>query len=132
MKRVFLSISFKEKENKRNEIETIKLVVKTFGYSLIVFVDDYRFGSAQEKEMMDCALADIKASDLLIAEVSTKAIGVGLEVGYARALKKEILYLRDVNSTYSKTVGGTVSHQIIYSNLTELNDKLSQWIKIIE
>jgi 2'-deoxynucleoside 5'-phosphate N-hydrolase len=41
--------------------------------------------------MMAQAFLDIGQSDFLIAETSDKGIGIGIEVGYARAKQKPII-----------------------------------------
>jgi len=58
-----------------------------------VFVDNYAFSPAREKQMMQQAMNDIDRCDLLIAKTSDKGIGIGIEVGYAKA-KKQTRYLR--------------------------------------
>jgi 2'-deoxynucleoside 5'-phosphate N-hydrolase len=85
-----------------------------------VFVEKYNFDKTQEKQMMQQARHDIDKSSLLIAEVSEKAIGVGIEIGYAIALNKPVIYLRNSQSEYSTTVGGIVDHHIVYSSLEDL------------
>lgn len=42
--------------------------------------------------MMQQAFVDIGNSDLLIAKVSEKAIGAGIEIGYAIAAKHVVFY----------------------------------------
>ena len=44
---------------------------------------------------------DIDNSDILIAEVSEKAIGVGIEVGYAKAKGKPIIYIKNQSVCFS-------------------------------
>ena len=41
---------------------------------------------------MKQATADIDKCDILIAETSDRGIGIGIEVGYAKAKKKPIFY----------------------------------------
>ncbi|MBO9573681.1 MAG: hypothetical protein J7497_15950, partial [Chitinophagaceae bacterium] len=90
-----------------------------------VFVDKYNFTVLQEREMMRQAFEDIEECFLLIAETSDKGIGIGVEVGYAKAKNKPIIYVREKNAPHSTTVCGTSDYQIIYSNLKELKDRLT-------
>ncbi len=64
--------------------------------------------------MMQAACEAIRQVDLLVAEVSEKAIGVGIEVGYAAALGIPVIYLRKADSDYSTTVGGLAAYSLIY------------------
>jgi len=124
MKKAYLSIGFQNRQLMSEEIETIKQVLSGFNISLFVFVDTYRFTPAQEKEMMQQAFADIDSADLLIAEVSEKAIGVGIEIGYAVAKQKPVIYLRNSRAEHSTTAAGAASNTISYTDTEDLTRKL--------
>lgn len=131
MKVCFLSMSFKNRQQLQPEVATIQQVLEIYGITLNIFVDKYHFKPEEEKAMMATACAEIKLADLLIAEVSEKAIGVGIEIGFAVALSKPVLYLRKEGSEYSTTVGGITSHHIIYSDLTDLKEQLKQTLSAL-
>lgn len=126
MKKAFISISFKKKNKLENEIASITEVLKKHDINPFVFVNAYIFSPDKEKEMMDKATKEIAISNLLIAEVTDKAIGVGIEIGYAYALGKKIIYLRKKQAEYSMTVGGIADKQIMYSNNEDLKTKLGK------
>ena len=126
MKKAFISISFKKKNELEGEITAITEVLKKHDMNPFVFVNTYKFSSDKEREMMDKATKAIASSDLLLAEVTDKAIGVGIEIGYAYALGKKIIYLRKKQSEYSTTVGGIADEQIIYNNNDDLKTKLEK------
>ena len=70
-------------------------------------------------------------TDFLIAELTTKSIGVGIEIGYARAKGKPIIYLRKKNSEYSTTASGSSTYSIEYENendLIELMKTILKWV----
>ena len=90
----------------------------------LVFVDQYRFNAANEKQMMQQALLDIDHCDFLIAEASYKAIGIGVEAGYAKAKGKPVIYLRQQQAPHSTTVSGISDYTIIYDNTTDLKHQL--------
>ena len=56
-------------------------------------MDKYDFIVQQEKEMMKTAFAEIDTCDLVVVELTKKAIGVGVEVGYAKAKNKPIIFV---------------------------------------
>ena len=89
-----------------------------------MFVDHYKFDPTQERQMMNQALADIDSCDMLIAETSHKGIGIGVEAGYAKAKNKPIVYLRHENAEHSTTVSGISDFQIIYTDTSDLKNKL--------
>lgn len=131
MKKAYFSISFKDRKALEPEVKTISASLKEHGIEPIIFVDDYVFQADQEKEMMRLACRDIENSDLLVTELSNKAIGVGIEVGYAAALKKPIIYIKNKEAKYSKTVGGLSTIVIEYADTKELRDKMNNYLDIL-
>lgn len=124
MKTSFLSISFSGRNKVRSEIDQIRITLKDYGFTTNVFVDEYQFDCDEEEKMMLYSCRDIERADIVLAEVSEKAIGVGIEVGYAIAIGKPVIYLRNSTAEYSKTIGGLVKNQVTYSSTDELDYKL--------
>ncbi len=125
MKQAYLSIGYQNRKHLQNEIDAIQKVLAGFQTKLFVFVDEHHFSAEEEKQMMAQAFADIHSSSFLIAEASEKAIGVGIEIGYAAALNKPIIYLRNIGSPHSTTAAGSASYSIIYTNSADLTQKLT-------
>lgn len=129
MKTAYLGISKSNRVNFDLEIAAIKDCLKDRHINLMVFVDKYNFELGQEKEMMRIAFDEINKSDLVIVELTKKAIGVGVEVGYAVAKNKPIIYLKRKEANYSTTVGGCTDYLIEYTDENQLKIKLN---KILE
>ncbi len=124
MKKAYLAISYSNRKLFDNEVDKLKLVLHKYNFELFVFVDNYIFSPNQEKEMMQKAFDEINNSDILIAELTTKSIGVGIEVGYAFANKKTIIYIRKKQSEYSTTVAGCASYMVEYDNDSSLRQAI--------
>jgi nucleoside 2-deoxyribosyltransferase len=124
-KKAYIAVGFKERAFLDLEIATIKDVLNHHDYDSIVFVDDFSFNPPDEREMMRVACREISSAEMLVAELSSKVIGVGIEVGYAKALGKKIVYLRGKGTEYSKTIGGLADDSIEYDNVDDLKEKLS-------
>lgn len=73
-------------------------------------------------------MSDIDACDLFIAEVSEKAIGVGVETGYAKGKRKTIIYLRRADAEHSTTGSGVSDYQLIYADAGDLKAGLEKII----
>ena len=125
MKRVYFAISYSKRKLFDIEIKKLQDFFYSKNIELFVFVDHYNFKPNQEVEMMEKAFEEIDHSDVFVAELSTKAIGVGIEMGYAYAKGKPVIYLRKVNSEYSTTSAGCATSIIEYENAIELITKLS-------
>ena len=81
--------------------------------------------------MMKEALKRLDECDLLIAETSDKAIGIGVEAGYAKAKGIPVIYLRREDAEHSTTVAGISDVQIIYHDINDLSDQLHRTIRTI-
>jgi nucleoside 2-deoxyribosyltransferase len=125
MTKAYLAIGYAGRQHKRAEIETIESVLNRLGIKLFVFAGTYKFAPHEEKQMMLQAFTEIDAADMLIAEVSEKAIGVGIEIGYAVAKQKHVIYLRTDEAEHSTTAAGSSGHIIIYKNTAELANGLN-------
>jgi nucleoside 2-deoxyribosyltransferase len=125
LKSAFVSVSFAHKDELATELAAISEALQAAGFRVCVFVQEYHFSPDQQQAMMTATLAELRRSDLLVAEVSHKAIGVGIEIGYAAALDKPILYLRQASAEPSTTVGGLASVSIVYDHVDDLRDKLT-------
>lgn len=125
MKTAYLAISYSNRKFFNKEVDSLKSFFKTKNIDLLVFVDKYNFKPNQEKEMMQTAFQEIDNCALLLAELTTKSIGVGIEIGYAYATEKPIIYLYREGSTYSTTASGSASVIISYTNITDLIEQLT-------
>ena len=127
MKKAYFAISYSNRKQFDKEVESLQNLFNKNNIELLVFVDKYDFKANQEKEMMKVAFEEIDSSDFLIAELTTKSIGVGIEIGYAFAKEKPIFYLRKKDSKYSTTASGCSISVTEYENeldLVEIMEKL--------
>jgi 2'-deoxynucleoside 5'-phosphate N-hydrolase len=122
--KAYISVNFAERQSLDNEIAAIIEVLDKAGITPIVFVDHYKFDLSQEREMMKQAMTDIDRCDIIIAETSHKGIGIGVEVGYAKARGKPIIYMRGQETGHSTTVSGISDFQVIYANSDDLKHQL--------
>ncbi len=126
MKKAYLAISYSNRKLFNKEIDSLKNLFLKNNMELLVFVDKYNFKPNQEQEMMKTAFNEIDNSDLLIAELTTKSIGVGIEIGYAYATKKPVIYLRKKGSEYSTTAAGSSKYIIEYKNEFDLLNSIEK------
>ena len=122
--RANISVSFSKRQAFNSAISAIVDVLSKFGVEPLIFVDMYHFGFGEEKQMMQQAMLDIDRSSLLIAETSDKGIGIGIEVGYAKAKNKPIIYLRQSSAAHSTTTAGISDYQIVYDDPAHLKKQL--------
>ena len=124
VKKVYLAISYSNRKLFNEELNTLKSLFAERGIELLVFVDKYNFQQSEEKDMMMTAFREIDGCDLLIAELTTKSIGVGVEIGYAYSKNIPICYIRKKGSEYSTTAAGCASYIIEYDGLDMLETEI--------
>ncbi len=122
--KAYVSISFSKKKQLEKELNSIIKVLSFYKIKPFVFVDNFNFTKDQEKEMMIEAMKAIDDCDLLIAETSDKAIGIGVEVGYAKAKGKPVFYLRNKKAEHSTTISGISDFIILYEDISDMERKL--------
>jgi nucleoside 2-deoxyribosyltransferase len=131
LKNAFVSISFQHQDELTGELAAISETLDAAGFRVCVFVQVYSFTPDQQQAMMTATQAELRRADLLVAEVSHKVIGVGIEIGYAAALGKPIIYLRHSSAEPSTTVGGLAAASIVYENVDDLRGKLAAAISTL-
>ena len=131
MKRAFLSRSYAHRHEMLPVVDIITQAAAAMDINVYDFVTVNQFEAHEMKLMMQTSFSQIQAADLLIAEVSVKAIGVGIEVGYAAALNKPILALRGELTEHSTTVSGTATVSLTYVDGEALRQVLPQGLRSI-
>jgi len=122
----YISVSYSKRKSIDKELKAIADVLIDFNVMPFIFVDNYKFAATDEKAMMQQAMTDIDKCDLLIAETSDKGIGIGIEVGYAKAKGKPVIYIRHKDAKHSTTVSGISDFQIVYGDTDQLRKQLSE------
>ncbi len=121
----YISISYSKRKILDTALCTIINTLKQFKIEPLVFVDVYQFNAKQERQMMQQAFAAIDQCDILVAEASDKAIGIGVEVGYAKAKGKPVIYIRHTDRDHSSTVSGVSDFHIFYIDVNDLHTQLT-------
>lgn len=124
----YISVSFNKRDLLDPELDALIRVLNDFGIVPFIFVDHYQFNPAQERIMMQQAMNDIDKCAMLIAETSDKAIGIGIEAGYAKAKGKPVIYLRGSTAGHSTTLSGISDFQIVYTDVSDLERQFREII----
>ena len=126
MKTAYFGISKSNRIYFDREIEQLKKCLAKHEVDLLVFVDRYNFKAGEEKELMTTTFKEIDRSEFLIVELTKKAIGVGVEVGYAFAKRKPIIYIKRKEAKHSTTVDGCSDFIIEYENEFHLSEEIDK------
>ncbi len=124
IKRVFISYSYLYRDKYSNLHSELKKYFSSKSIEVYSFVFDYK-SKGTDREIMQAALQEIDKSDILLAETETMPLGVGLEVGYAYAKGKQVVYLYKRGSQKQQTISGVANFIIEY----ETSDEIINWFK---
>lgn len=122
----YIAVSFNHYQAMQPVLNGIKAALERQGLRPFVFCEHYTFTAAQEQEMMRQAFAEIDTACLLIAETTHKAIGIGVEAGYARGKGKPVIYIRRLDAPHSTTAAGASQYQVIYDDVDDLERQLTE------
>ncbi|HEY0740253.1 MAG TPA: hypothetical protein VGD40_02290 [Chryseosolibacter sp.] len=123
--KAYIAVGKDRRDDLSLEIAAIAATFTEHGIRPFVFVDEYRLADLPERDLMKQAFSEIDTSAILFAEVSEKAIGVGIELGYAKGISKFIVCARKENAEHSTTAAGSSDFVIVYSDATQLRDQLT-------
>ncbi len=124
--KAYIAIPYQGRNEIREELDTITSILNQCGVSPLIFADQNSFKAEEEQQMMQQAMEDINESDWLIALASEKAIGIGIEAGFAKGKGKPVIYIRHMEAEHSTTLSGISDYQIIYVDLQDLGQKLKR------
>ena len=124
--KAYIAIPYQGRNEIREELDTITSILNQCGVSPLIFADQNSFKAEEEQQMMQQAMEDINESDWLIALASEKAIGIGIEAGFAKGKGKPVIFIRHMEAEHSTTLSGISDYQIIYVDLQDLGQKLTR------
>jgi nucleoside 2-deoxyribosyltransferase len=103
----------------------IKEVVESRGIETFVFQ-----AGGSPKEIFERDLTQLKSSDILIAEVSERSHGVGVEIGLSYILGLKRILLIENGNEVTKLVQGIPDTVILkYTNEDDLKGKLDNYLQ---
>lgn len=128
MKRMFVTVTFKGEDNKK-DIEYVCSLVKKAGFEDFCFVRDvehYQKTFDDPKELMKQALIEIEKSDYLLIDLSDKPTGRAYEAGIAFALGKKVIVILKSGTQIKDTTRGIATKIIEYDTLEDIVKPLSE------
>ena len=118
--KIFISTKFKGLRNKK-ELEYLEECLDRLGYKHFLAVkhlDDFGRKPISYDTFMEKALENIKKCDICLIYFSDKGIGIGIEAGMAKALKRKIVVLVPKKRKVSMSLEG-IADKILRFNKKE-------------
>jgi nucleoside 2-deoxyribosyltransferase len=115
-KSAYLALSFEDREKHRSLITTLRQALEQQGWQTLAPVFDWNESVTDYSDLMNKAFLAIRNSKVIVAELSNKSVGVGIEIGYAKSLQIPIIYIKDKSAPLSTTASGTADYYYEYEN----------------
>lgn len=123
----YIACSYQNRLQYQSLVEAIKTLLLSKGFNVHIPVFDLSNVDPHDYQtIMNESFKLLRGSTLLIAEASEKNVGVGIEIGYAKALQVSTIYLQQEHSEVSTTIKGTVDNHIVYSSPNDAIQKLAE------
>ncbi len=123
MAQIYLGIKYHADHRNRPLIEAVSQGMASRGHRIYCVARDLEGWGAHmltPSELMEHTFEAIRASDVVVIELSEKGVGLGIEAGYAYACGKPIFTLARYGSDISSTLRGLSKSVHFYSTSDEL------------
>jgi len=127
----YISVSYSKRKELKWALDAMVATLRDLNIDAFIFATAHTFTVTQENQMMLLALAEIDRCDIFIAETSDKAIGIGIEAGYAKAKGKPVIYTRQITAEHSTTLSGISDYHFFYNDTNDLQHQLAAVINKI-
>jgi 2'-deoxynucleoside 5'-phosphate N-hydrolase len=128
--KAYLAIKYKEDHSNRDLIEAISSSLKKVNIESYVIARDYeKWGelkNIQPDALMAHTFKAIDESDFVIVEFSEKGVGLGIEAGYAFAIRKPIVVIAKEGTEISTTLQGVAKILLFYKDISNLEEKFTK------
>ncbi|WP_177762849.1 hypothetical protein [Flavobacterium sp. I3-2] len=129
--KAYVSVDHNSRKKLSKEIIALGMALSTASVEQYIFVDKHVFEEGQEIELVQKALKEIDNSNFVIVETTYETVTSSVEVGYAKAKRKPIVYLQHENAPISPILYGLSNFHIKYANPKDLFDQMSEFLKNI-
>ncbi len=129
MKKAFFATKYYKNNYNKKKIENITEALEKANLKIISMVNDKMFcgkNKPTSEKLMKETFKKINKCDIFVADLSEKSIGVGVEIGYAFALKKPVVVISNKKSNISSTIKGVAKQVICYKKPREVTKKILQ------
>lgn len=130
--RVYLAIKYHPDLSNRSRIEGITGVLEGLGYETLCATRDLeQWGriSFPPRELMIRSFAMIDSCDILVADITEKGVGIGIEAGYAYARTIPVYTIVAKGMPVSNTLRGISKAISEYQDYSEIKVLLADMLK---
>lgn len=127
--KVYISVDSETRKTLSKEIIALGMAMGTANVEQFIFVDKYPFEPGQEAELMQKAMKEIDSSNFIIIEATKVNVTSCIELGYAKAKRKPVVYLQKAEADTNELLFALSNFHILYSSPKDLYDQLNEFLK---
>lgn len=123
----YIAIKFHEDYSNKETVNAISRALQATEYDTICMIRDYEQEGKihlAPRELMTLAFQQIESSTIMIAEITEKGMGIGIECGYAWAKKIPVIVVAKRGTEIPATIMGIYSSIVYYDDLKHLEENL--------
>lgn len=121
--KAFISIKHREDNSNKDCIQKISSALERNGFETVCVARDIEnWGEAEfsPADLMQRSFSAIESSDVFVVDLSEKGVGLGIEAGYAHAVKIPVVVIAKAGSDISTTLQGISQNLFLYESLEDL------------
>lgn len=127
--RAYISVDHSSRKKLSKEFIALGMALGGANVEQFIYVDKNQPEEGQEQDWIQNALAEIDQSNFVIAETTYLNVNTCVEIGYARAKKKPVVYLQKENEKVHPMLSGLCNFHIFYNSPKDLFDQTSEFLK---
>ncbi|WLD24465.1 hypothetical protein NU10_03440 [Flavobacterium dauae] len=127
--RAYISVDTETRKLLGKEIIALGMAMGSANVEHFIFVDKYTMEAGQEAEFMQKAMKEIDTSNFIMVEATKINVTSCIELGYAKAKRKPIVYLQKAEAETNEVLFALSNFHILYSSPKDLFDQLSEFLK---
>ena len=127
--RAYISVSPEHRKKLSKEFIALGMALSGVNADAFIFVDKHQCQEEQEQEYLNLVMQQIDASNFLIVEATYPSVLSCIELGYAKARKKPIVYLQHAETKVESLMAATGNFHILYESPKDLFDQMTEFLK---
>ncbi len=127
--KAYISVDTETRKLLGKEIIALGMAMGSANVEHFIFVDKCPMEAGQEAEFMQKAMKEIDTSNFIIVEATKVNVTSCVELGYAKAKRKPIVYLQKAEAETNEVLFALSNFHILYSSPKDLFDQLSEFLK---
>lgn len=127
--RAYISVSPDYRKKLSKEFIALGMALSSANTEAYIFVDKHQCPEDGEQEYLTQAMQQIDAANFVIAEATYPSVLSCVELGYAKAKRKPIVYLQHTDAKVEKLMAALGNFHILYESPKDLFDQMTEFLK---